>query len=140
MWAGFMKEDQKNLPEKEVAYYSTLLGAWVDTKMEHDKSLLTLSSGGLGLLITLLSTVGVKEKRELILYVFASLCFALTIILCIIIFERNAIYLKKVVTGYQNDDSFLTWLDCLNSFLFVSAIIFSALIGLVVSVRYLKTL
>lgn len=133
-----MNEEQKQSSEKEVAYYSALVNAWVTTKMERDKSLLTLSAGGLGVLITLLSTVGVKEIGELILYACASVCFAVTIILCVAILGRNATYLKNAVKGYQGDDMILAWLDRLNSFSFIMAVIFSFLIGLTMIVRYLK--
>jgi hypothetical protein len=105
--------------------------------MERDKSLFSLSTGGLGVLITLLSTIEVKELTELILYASASACFALTIILCVIIFSRNASYLEKVIKGFQGDDIILAWADRLNSYAFIMAIIFSALIGLTMIVRYI---
>jgi amino acid transporter len=132
-----MDEDKKQLAEKELAYYGALVNGWIDTKMERDKSLLTLSAGGLGVLITLLSTIGVKELSELILYALASLCFVLTIILCVIIFSRNANYLEKVLKGFQGDDPILTWADRLNSYAFIMAIIFSALIGLTMIIRHI---
>jgi hypothetical protein len=39
--------------QKEVEYYAAQVNAWLNTKFEHDKSLLTLSAGGLGLLISI---------------------------------------------------------------------------------------
>jgi hypothetical protein len=132
-----MVEEQKQLDEKELAYYSALVNGWIETKMERDKSLLTLSTGGLGVLITLLSTMGVKELCELILYASASFCFVITIILCVIIFGRNANYLEKVIKGFQGDDPILTWADRLNSYAFIMAIIFSALIGLTMIIRHI---
>ena len=39
--------------EKHTAYYSALVEAWLDTRMEKDKSLLMLAAGGIGILVTL---------------------------------------------------------------------------------------
>jgi hypothetical protein len=39
--------------EKQTAFYSALVEAWLETKMEKDKSLLMLSAGGVGVLVTL---------------------------------------------------------------------------------------
>lgn len=38
--------------QKRVEFYSAGLAAWYATRLEHDKSLLTLSAGGIGLLMT----------------------------------------------------------------------------------------
>ncbi|PKF49010.1 hypothetical protein AT251_22010 [Enterovibrio nigricans] len=47
--------------EKEVEFYAATVGAWLNTKFELDKSLLTLSTGAIGLLVTLLTTVGASS-------------------------------------------------------------------------------
>lgn len=132
-----MAEEQKQSSEKDVAFYSTLVGAWVDNKMELDRSLLTLSTGGLGLFITLLSTEQLKENLALSLFACACIFFTATIILCLFIFKRNTTYLKNVVGGYQGNDVVLTWLDCLNMLSFTLAIIFSALIGLTMIIKHI---
>ena len=36
---------------KEVEFYAANVGAWLNTSLEHDKSILTLSAGGIGLLV-----------------------------------------------------------------------------------------
>lgn len=50
--------------QKDVAYYSALVSAWIQTKMERDKTLASLSAGGIGLLVTILSTVGVQKVKN----------------------------------------------------------------------------
>lgn len=57
--------------QKRVEFYSAGLAAWYATRLEHDKSLLTLSAGGIGLLMTLMTTVGVSSAESLVLYVCA---------------------------------------------------------------------
>ncbi|MDA8663964.1 hypothetical protein N9L66_03280 [Porticoccaceae bacterium] len=49
----------RELEGKNVAYYSTMLSAWIETKMERDKTLVTLSAAGIGLLVTILTVIGV---------------------------------------------------------------------------------
>ena len=47
---------------KEVAFYGAVVEAWIGTRMEFDKSLLTLSLAGIGVVITLLTAVGMPSK------------------------------------------------------------------------------
>lgn len=49
---------------KTVEYYSAAVTAWFNTALEHDKSILTLAAGGIGLLITLLTTVGLSTAER----------------------------------------------------------------------------
>lgn len=44
--------------QKSVEFYAAGINAWYNTSLEHDKSIFSLSAGGIGLLITLLTTVG----------------------------------------------------------------------------------
>ena len=53
---------------KDVAFYSTVAQAWVATRMEKDKTLLSLATAGIGLLATLLTTAGASSLRQLFLY------------------------------------------------------------------------
>ena len=48
-----MSDENKNSLEEQkgVAYYSALVNAWITTRMEKDKQLLTLSAAGIGLII-----------------------------------------------------------------------------------------
>lgn len=47
-----MSDEENSLDEqKSVTYYSALVNAWIATRMEKDKQLLTLSSAGIGLII-----------------------------------------------------------------------------------------
>lgn len=53
--------EERNTQEKDIQFYAASVTAWFNTRLEHDKSLLALSAGGIGLLVTLLTTVGVKS-------------------------------------------------------------------------------
>ena len=63
-----MTETDKNV-QKEIALYSAVVQAWAGTRMEKDRSILNLSAAGIGLLVTLLTTVGVTARCQLVLYI-----------------------------------------------------------------------
>lgn len=85
------------MAEKEVAYYSALVGAWIDTRMELDRTLVALSAGGVGLLATLVTTVGVSKESHLWLYGLAALMFATTLICELVIFKKNSALIEETI-------------------------------------------
>lgn len=73
--------------------------------MERDRSLLNLSAGAIGLIVTLMTTVGVTSTCELFLYVTANLVFGATIILILHVFKLNKIYLLNLANDNPADDN-----------------------------------
>ncbi|WP_404395937.1 hypothetical protein LG309_00240 [Stutzerimonas chloritidismutans] len=126
-----MSESQSDINQmKEVEFYAANLNAWFNTRFEHDKSLLALSAGAVGLLITLISTVGVKSVEILILYILSLACFVVCLGALLWIFRRNAKHLEDVVRETAIDDQLLNTLDrtAVSSFMF--GVILSAIIGI----------
>ncbi len=126
-----MSESQPDINQmKEVEFYAANLNAWFNTRFEHDKSLLALSAGAVGLLITLISTVGVKSVEILILYILSLACFVVCLGALLWIFRRNAKHLEDVVRETAIDDQLLNTLDrtAVSSFMF--GVILSAIIGI----------
>ena len=121
--------------EKEVEFYSAAVNAWFGTRLEHDRSLLTLSAGGVGLLVTLLSTVGIHSVESLILYIVALISFliCLTVVLCI--FKRNAAYLQAVIHGSNDNDPLLGILDIAAISSFLLGALISSIIGIAIAVH-----
>lgn len=115
--------------QKEIAYYSSLLNAWVTTKMERDKVILTLSSGGIALLVTLLSTVGVYNCLELILYVLAFISFSVAIFIVIKILDDNSKYIEDIIITKKVVEPKLERLDKITMISFIVGVILSILIG-----------
>ncbi|MCB9207563.1 MAG: hypothetical protein H6611_09710 [Ignavibacteriales bacterium] len=126
---NIMGED-KLKDEKEIAYYSALVNAWINTKMERDKTLLLLSSGGIGLLVTLLSTVGAINGLGIVFYVLAFLSFLITIIILVTIFDRNSIHIEKAIRGKKDSDTKLDLLDKISLWSFIFGAIFSIFISI----------
>jgi hypothetical protein len=62
------EENKEEERLKKVEYYAATVNAWYNSTLEHDKSLLTLSAGGIGILITILTAVGISYRYEIIFY------------------------------------------------------------------------
>ena len=133
----------KDIDEKQVAYqvayYAALVQGWIGTKMEKDKSLLTLSSFGIGLIGTILTTVGVNSLFEIIVYGLIILCFLVTIISSIIVFDKNANVLKEEIDVLCKKSDKVTstkLLKCLDKIMFwsfISGLIIFLCIGILSS-------
>ena len=110
----------KKLDEREVAFYSAAVEAWLGTRMERDKTLVTLSAGAIGVIVTILTTVGAPAPCLPWLYGLAVAAFTVAIGACVWIFQANADYLEVAAQGGEPDGRLLGWLDriAVTSFLF----------------------
>ncbi len=115
--------------DKKVAYYSALVDAWIHTRMERDKSLLSLSAGAIGLLVTLFMTIAVQNHIQVILYCLAFICFTLTILACLTIYRKNSEYLENLIDNNKFKDTFLEWLDKFSYYSFLFGVIFAIAIA-----------
>ncbi len=122
--------EQEIAHQKEIEFYAAATTAWFDTRLERDKSLLTLSAGGIGLLITLLSTVGIHSVESLILYVAALLSFIVSMAAVLWIFKRNAAHLEDINRGKEGGDLLLDLLDNAAIFCFFLAVVLSSIMGI----------
>lgn len=116
--------------EKEVAYYSAKVNAWFNTKLEYDKSLLVLSAGAIGLLVTLLTTVGVNSFTLLLVFFASIISFLVCLLTVLAIFLRNAKHLEELIAGRERDDPILSFLDSLSIISFILGVILASIIGL----------
>ncbi len=118
-----MGKDSKNNDshEKDEIFRSAVINGWITNSIERDKSLITLSSGGIGLLVTLLSFKEALTTSETIFYALAFTAFIVNILSVIVIFSKNPDYMKRLITEENvGHDSLLGWLDitALTSFFF----------------------
>jgi hypothetical protein len=124
--------------EKEVEFYAAGVTAWYNTSLEHDKSLFGLSAGGIGLLITLLTTVGVSSACLLGLYIAAILCFLASLCVLLVIFRRNRTHIEQVLSGTApRSDPWLERLDLAAILAFGAGVIFTAVVGISAAVNSL---
>ena len=127
--------DQEIHDAKEVEFYAAAVNAWLGTSLEHDKSLLTLSAGGIGLLVSLMSTVGLQCVESLILYVVALAAFLCCLIAVLWIFKRNRTHLQNAIHGTQSEDQLLAVLDNVAILSFLFGALLSAIIGVAAAVH-----
>lgn len=121
---------QKEYIEKEKAFYSAMVSAWINTRIERDKQLLTLSVTAIGVLVTLLRTIGVSNFTQLLLFSFALLSFLITVISIIYILDRNALHIEKILNENQTQDGILMIVDKIAGFSFSIGIILVVIIGI----------
>ena len=125
-----MNEEDKITNDKAVQFYSAKVNAWFSTKLEYDKSLLLLSSGAIGLLITLLTTVGVESLTLLIIFIVAIISFIVCLFATIGIFNRNAKHLEDLMQGKDTNDTVLSVLDTMTITSFILGVILTSIIGI----------
>lgn len=122
--------------QKRVEFYAASVTAWFNTSLEHDKSLLALSAGGIGLLLTLLTTVGLTSAEALVLYVCAIVSFVVALVTVLVVFRRNRNYIEDVLSGKAtSNDPLLTKLDKTASWAFGIGALFTAVIGIAAAVN-----
>jgi hypothetical protein len=122
--------------QKEVEYYASSVNAWFNTSLEHDKSILTLAAGGIGLLITLLTTVGLSSAEALVLYVGAIASFLVALVSVLVVFRRNRTYIEQVLAGTSGgNDPVLTRADSIALWAFGVGVIFTAVVGIATAIH-----
>jgi hypothetical protein len=89
----------RELEGKNIAHYSVLLQTWIHTRMERDRTVVTLAAAGVGLLVTILTTVGVQARWMIVLYATAFVGFLLTICLSIVIYQKNSVFIEWELRG-----------------------------------------
>lgn len=120
--------------EKEVAYYTACVTAWIESRMEYDKTIITLSATGIGLLVTLLSTVGIFGTLHLITISIALFGFLSAILITLYVFIKNSDYLEKLVKDQKKNIS-LKKLDLWKNISFYVAVISIVISGVIFGIN-----
>jgi hypothetical protein len=83
-----------------------LLQAWIDNRMERDRTLVALSAGGLALLAGMLSTGKATTPIMALLYSAAALAFVVAMLFGLLVFHQNSAYVGALLkTGSANSRS-----------------------------------
>lgn len=122
--------NQEDYEAKEKAFYSAMISAWFNTKLERDKQLLGLSVTAIGLLVTLLRTVGVTNFLQIIFFGFALFAFLITVISVIWILDKNSTHIERVLSGSETESKILMLLDKIAGISFVMGMVLIVIIGL----------
>jgi hypothetical protein len=119
--------------ELKTAHYAASVQAWFGTKMEKDKSLLTLSSAGIGILVSL----GANSRLEKFFYVSAILFFINTVLCTLIVFEINAKLIESLIRekNTKSTGRIANFLDYVLILSFLFGVIAFAMLGVT---RFMK--
>jgi len=83
--------------QKQIAAHGAMAGAWIDTRMEFDRSLLALSAGGLGLLSALLRQPA--GLLDLTFFVIGVIAFGITLAAMLTTFALNSRAIEDALDG-----------------------------------------
>ena len=125
------KRELEELKGKNIANYQVLLSAWIQTRMERDKAVVTVSAAGIGLLVTLLTTVGVHDFWQRFVTIGAFIGFFGSIWISLTIYELNAGHIEYSLKGGNGKDPKLERCDKLSRAFFSSGIVCLMLLGLI---------
>lgn len=123
--------------QKEVAYYAALVGAWINTRMEFDKALVTISSAGIALLVTLATVVGASTGFEFLVFILAVIGFLATILCTLFVYHQNSRVIEAAIKEGTSHGPDLRRLDLVKLVTFVVALTLTATLILFTAARKL---
>lgn len=87
-------------PEMPVETRNLLIQSWISTRMERDKSILTLAAAGIGLIVSLVSLSSTNDLQQ-VLFALGILSFLVCIGIALAILDRNATYVAALLKGFN---------------------------------------
>ena len=125
------------IDSKKTEFYSQAVAAWFASRLEHDKSLLTLSTAGVGVLVTIMQSA-INSVSSLLLYIGAIIFFVICLVSVLVIFRVNTSHIMDVVNNRAEGDSkILVILDQAATYSFFLGMLFSAILGMSVAISTL---
>lgn len=122
--------DEEIDQQKDIEFYAASVNAFYTSALEHDKSIFTLAAGGIGLLMTLLTTIGTNSIWVLVFYGLALVCFLTSLLLLLKIFRKNNEHIVEIFQGVaQVEDTKLKKLDDAVRASFGYGLIFAVVVG-----------
>ena len=88
---------EKLYVDKEVAFYAASINAWLGTRMERSRQVLTLSSAALGFLMIFYKDL--NDVTSFVIWMLAAIFFIATIFILLKVLSMNGDYLEEVVAN-----------------------------------------
>ena|GEM_PF-5467138 len=101
-------DDEKaneELMQRNIAYYSVMLSAFIEGRNEFDKQMLTISMAAIGLLITIYEKFVTNSAWSKLLFGGSLLAFGANILVILFIFKKNPAYIAHELKGEHNEAS-----------------------------------
>jgi len=121
---------------RDIEFYAAALDGYYTTSFEYDKGIFTLAAGGLGLLVTLLTTSTLKTLPELFGYLGGIRAFSDELLLLLWIFRLNKDHILHVVLQQEELSSKkLKRVDFAVVCFFVIGVVFTGFVGVSAAVH-----
>jgi len=128
-----------NNDDEQKEFRGLLRQAWFDSSLERDKSILTLSSGAIGVLFIIVDKYPLNTKLRLALFLGALLAFIISLVSVICVFQANQTIVKFQLDGKKEISKLATVADWLMVVGFSLGVILSSLLTVLYAVDlYLK--
>jgi len=124
------------LENKREAFYSALVQAWFATRLERNRTIVTLSSAGIGLLVTLMTATKIVSSLQIVFYGFGVVSFLIAIVYCIQIFGRNAKLIEATLSDPKHSLTLSRW-DRIAVVAFITGVISSGAAGIISAEQHL---
>lgn len=121
--------------QKEIEFYSACVNAWFNTKLEYDKSILVLSSSGIGLLLSLFTAFGIPGFYSLAFYILAIIFLGIASGAVLVVFVVNASHIEKVISGKEKENFILSMLDKVIVCSFALGVFFVSSVGVSIAIN-----
>ena len=112
-----------------------MVAAWFNTSLEHEKSLLTLSSAGIALLISITLKGDLKPLLALVFYGVALWSFVVCLITVLWIYRQNRPHLEAIVASRASTSRLLTILDVIALCSFLAGIMSASILGFCIAIH-----
>ena len=116
-----------------------LVTASLDNRMEIDKSILTLSAAGIGLLVTIATAVSLRPGLQQWFGGLAVVAFLTAVISVLLVFKGNVKLIDKMFAGNMSRDGYLAFLDRLIAWSFGVGVFFMCAVAAVPIITPLPT-
>ena len=97
--------------EEQKEFRGQLRNAWIQTSLERDKSILTLSFGAIGLLFVIVDQLPIDSKTTLLIFLLAILAFVVSVVSIVWIFQENRSLLESQLKEKEENSKLAGFLD-----------------------------
>ena len=114
--------------EEQKEFRGQLRNAWIQTSLERDKSILTLSFGAIGLLFVIVDQLPIDSKTTLLIFLLAILAFVVSVVSIVWIFQENRSLLESQLKEKEENSKLAGFLDKLAVGGFLLGLFFSCIL------------
>jgi hypothetical protein len=126
------KVELQEYHNKRVAHYSALMNAWISTRTEYTRTIITLSTAGLGVIISLSTSIGLKSYVEFHLFLFTVISFAISIFLGLVSYHLNCKQIEKLYEEKGNINYILKPIKYILNGIFMISIILGTILSIII--------